>query len=87
MQKNSVDRLSFSRFYCFLSDVIANPIKIVEIYKNMNNNVERKNYIRSNAKKHIFCGKFRKVFIILSSKSDIFHSAEFGYNIMIFSQL
>ena len=86
MQKNSVDRLSFSRFYCFLSDVIANPIKIVEIYKNMSNNVERI-ILQVMPKKHIFCGEFRKVFIILSSKSDIFHSAEFGYNIMIFSQL
>ena len=40
MQKFSVDRLSFLWFYCFLSDVIANPIQIVEKHKNMNNNVE-----------------------------------------------
>ena len=42
MQKFSVDRLSFFVVFCFLSDVIANPIKIVETHRNMNNDVKRK---------------------------------------------
>ena len=34
---------------CFRRCAIANPIKIVELYKNMNNNVENRYFNRSNA--------------------------------------
>ena len=57
---------------CFRSRVIANPIKIVELYKNMNNSVVNGNFNKSKATiARILYKKAIKVYVMLYFHIDI----------------